>query len=129
MTHEVSPASSPRSEITPPTHHGPIRRLAGAWQLIASIILAGGVLCWLLLGFGFHSATPAGHEKENTETKSNHVVEVAGPYLLRLKNGSRLAQKIKRVPVTKAEISTPILSVTGTVVASLRQGNGQGDYW
>jgi hypothetical protein len=104
-------------------------RLLGAWQLIASVALAAGVLGWLLFGSGIHSTGPGNHEQNKNGNSANHQVEIAGLNRLRLKSESTLAHKIKKVPVTKVKISTPILSVTGTVVASLRQGNGKSDYW
>jgi multidrug efflux pump subunit AcrA (membrane-fusion protein) len=58
------------------------------------------------------------------------VVTIPGPGLIHVAPGSPFDKKLQVVPVRKAVISEPMLTVTGRVVASLRPGSSKGsDYW
>src|SRR5436190_2903317 len=103
MSHEDSsatptpdPAPAAPSEPTDLHRAALGRRLLGAWQLIVSVALAAGVLCWLLFGSGTHRTGPASHEQKEKDNSANHVVEIVGPNVLRLKSDSVLAQKIEK---------------------------------
>lgn len=58
------------------------------------------------------------------------VVKIVGPGRIHVTPGSPFDHKVHVVPVRQADLSEPILTVTGRVVASLRPGKaGQHDYW
>jgi len=56
--------------------------------------------------------------------------QVAGPKRIAISPDSPLAKKLQIAKIETAEITAPLVSVTGMVAASLRPGNGKGnDYW
>lgn len=119
---EVPPANSPLA--TPPRSRW-LRLWAGT-QFVLSLVLAGGVLAYLLRtpDTGTISASDvSGIAPEET-------VRLSGPQSIWIRQDCPLSQKLQVTTVQSTEITAPILTVTGTVIASLRPGNGKGtDYW
>ncbi|MDD5273414.1 MAG: RND transporter, partial [Methylovulum sp.] len=69
-------------------------------------------------------------ESKAEDIASSPVVELAGARLIRVKAGSLLEQKFSIAPVKKERISTPLLLVTGAVVARLPVGSApKEDRW
>ena len=90
------------------------------------LVIVSGVLAYLLW-------TPdTGSPLPTSESASNHGgdVRVTGPRCICLRPDCPLCRKLKVTTVQAARITAPVATVTGTVVASLRPGNGKGnDYW
>ncbi len=90
------------------------------------LVIVGSVLAYLLWTPDAGSLLPTG------EPASNHGsdVRVIGPRCIRLRPDCPLCRKLQVATVQASHITTPVLTVTGVVVASLRPGNGKGnDYW
>ena len=59
-----------------------------------------------------------------TEPSQNSaVVQLVGPRLIAVQAGSLLEKKLAIVPASREQITTPVLTVTGSVVAHLRAGS------
>src|SRR5262249_9147714 len=57
-------------------------------------------------------------------------VEIVGPQLLRLRPDSTLEKRYQTATVSQRTLRSPVVVVTGTVVASMRHGeNGKPDFW
>ena len=90
------------------------------------LVIVSGVLAYLLWTPDAGSPLPTG------ESASDHGgdVRVTGPRCICLRPDCPLCRKLKVTTVQAARITAPVATVTGTVVASLRPGNGKGnDYW
>ncbi len=104
-------------------------RWGRAWARIQfglCVVVVSGVLAYLLWTPDAGSPLPTG------EAASDHQgdVRVAGPRCICLRPGCPLCRKLQVAQVEAARITTPVLTVTGVVAASLRPGNGKGnDYW
>jgi hypothetical protein len=71
-----------------------------------------------------------GADAKPEEVSSSPVVELAGNRLIRVKAGSLLEQKFSITSVQKQRITTPLLVVTGAVVARLPVGSApKEDRW
>jgi len=93
-------------------------------QYIFCLAAVIGVVVYLV-GQG-HTPTVAVFADADREV----AVQVIGAKRIAVASDSPLAQKLHLSKVESAEISSPLVSVTGTVAASLRPGNGKGnDYW
>lgn len=120
----TAPASTPNP--APPrgtSEKTPASRWAEIWstsQLILSLIVASCVLIYLLI-VPISSPTT-----DDANSRPPEVVQFAGPGLLRIKPGTTLDKKLERVTVKATTLNSPILTVTGTVAASLRPGNDKG---
>ena len=66
----------------------------------------------------------------SADTGHEAAVSVVGPKRIAIAPDLPLAKKLQIAKVETAEISSPLITVTGVVAASLRPGNGKGsDYW
>jgi hypothetical protein len=120
-------ATATRPAETPAGQKGPSRwsKIWSASQLILALLLTASVLVYLML-------TPAvpPPSAEQRRPPQAEIVEVVGPGRIRIRPGTPLEEKLQILTVETTRIDSPVLSVTGTVVASLRPGHGQGsDYW
>lgn len=121
------PQTSPVSpRPVPSIPHGPVprsslARLRDAGQFVLALAFTLGVLAYLLL-------VPASRPEPAGERPSPAVepVALAGPGLLRVDPGSALADKLQIAELRATRINTPLLTVTGSVAASLRPGNTSG---
>jgi hypothetical protein len=115
----------PRPDPAPPAGRRAWGKVWSAAQLLASLAVAGGVLAYLLLTPASPPAGPGDADKSPPE-----VVRPAGPHLIRIEPGSKLEGKLQITPVLSRRITSPVMTVSGTVAASLRPGKGKGgDYW
>lgn len=114
--------------IPPPPAARPRSRWRQVWlatQFVLALGVTGTVLAYLML-----VPATASRSEPAAVKPAVSAVEVAGPGLIRLKPGSPFDTRVQTATVRKDTISTPIMTVTGRVVASLRPGNGKGtDYW
>jgi hypothetical protein len=84
----------------------------------------------LVLGYLFFA--PFGKsswEPETTRPVASESVKVVGEGLIQIQTGHVIEQKLQVGVVEKSRISVPLLTVTGTVAASLRPENGQTMNW
>ena len=104
-----------------PPNPAPRSWLATIWsagQLVVALAITVGVLVYLL-------QTPASKPEEPPDDRAaDEPVRVTAPYLLRVEPNTPLAAKLLTAEVRPVRITAPTLTVTGTVVASLRPGNG-----
>jgi hypothetical protein len=94
-------------------------KLWSAGQFVVALAITVAVLVYLLV-------MPASKPEPPTDDRANTVepVRVAGPYLIRVEQGTPLASKLFVSDVRPTRLTAPGLTVTGTVVASLRPTNG-----
>src|SRR4051812_39707945 len=103
-------------------------RLWSSAQLLGSIAIATAALLYLLWGPSTRHAADA-KPQERRETQFD-AVKVVGPGKLRIQPGSSLEKNLQKVKVVTRRVSAPIMTVTGTVAASLRPGTEKSnDYW
>lgn len=107
----------------------PSARWAKAWsaiQMIVALTVTVSVIAYLLLKPAASTTTSDGERLP----RQAEVVQPAGPDSIRIRRRTALEKKLQIVTVQSTQITSPILSVTGTVVASLRPGDGKGsDHW
>jgi hypothetical protein len=122
---KTPPAAGDRA-ARPAHYRSRLARIWSACQLVVSIALTCAVLAYLI-----YVPPPAPTSNPAAEDgRPKQVVRSVGPQLIRIEPGSKLESKIQIATVRSAQITTPIMSVTGTVVASLRPGGQKGDeYW
>jgi len=93
--------------------------------VLLALGLTIAVLVWLL-------SAPAGPPpvENGGLQKPPEAVEVIGPSLIRIRGDSKLNEKLQIIEARSVEMREPVLSVTGTVIASMRPGTDKGkDYW
>jgi cobalt-zinc-cadmium efflux system membrane fusion protein len=120
--HESHPANPPWAARV--RSHWP--RLWAGTQFILCLILTGGVLFYLLRTTESRATAvldaPRGAPEE--------TVRLSGPQCIWIQADCPLARKLQVATVQPTQVTAPVLTVTGTVIASLRPGNGKGtDYW
>jgi membrane fusion protein, heavy metal efflux system len=95
-------------------------RISLAIQLAISFVVALGVFLYLMLAGG-----KADDADAKRPTPPEEVVQIVGPRTLFIKSGTPLDAKLdKDAKVRLATLTTPLLPVTGTALASLRPGDG-----
>jgi membrane fusion protein, heavy metal efflux system len=110
-----APAPSPPAAKEP--HRSTWERISLGVQLAVSLLLAGGVFAYLLW-----SDSNRG-EKEKRPERPDETVQVIAPGLIRVKAGTALDGKLDQgARIQERDLTTPILPVTGTALASLRPG-------
>ncbi len=85
-----------------------------------SITRTGALLLIAMSAPGLWQSTPA----EQTSVDNGAVVQLVGPKTIAVQSGSLLEQKFSISEVKKEQITTPLLLVTGAVVARLPSGGG-----
>jgi len=84
------------------------------------------VLAYLLWTPETGSPAVADHQRSAPE----EAVRLAGPKCICIRPDCPLCRKLQVATIKPLKITAPVLTVTGTVAASLRPGNGKGsDYW
>ena len=127
--------NTPTTEIQEVARAGrsPNVPLASRWsriwtwaQFIVCLILTSAVLVYLL-------RTPpsvALGDLESQRSAAAETVRLQGTSCIAIQPGCPLAQKLQVTTIAPTPIRDPVLTVTGTVIASLRPGNGKGnDHW
>ncbi|MFH0903209.1 MAG: hypothetical protein V2A73_21480 [Pseudomonadota bacterium] len=128
MTDVVSDVSSTQH----PTHSHPdceagnlpARRWvrAQSWIYLAVTL---GVLAFLLWPSSKRSTEPA----QSASVHDAPPVRLAKPGHIQIEASSPLHNKLEVTSVKPEQVTAPVLTVTGTVMASLRPGNGGGKDW
>jgi membrane fusion protein, heavy metal efflux system len=122
MTTTATPSVSDRQPAPEPQ-----RPSWGAWlgprvQLVIAVSLALAVLAWLMWGEAFQEPHTAATAESKPDTQP---VRLVGPGLIAVQAGTPLENKLQVVPVAEETLTgVPVLTVTGSVVASLRPGDG-----
>lgn len=113
----------PRTPAPPASRR---EKIALAVQLILSFAVAGGVFLLLLFAGGKNDDGDGKRPKPPEE-----VVQIAGPRTLFIKSGTPLDKKLDKDAKVRLEtLTTPLLPVTGTVLASLLPGDEEAkDKW
>ena len=124
---DPTPPLPPLPPTPPPTavtSTGPVPRsrlaaIGSAGQFVVALAVTVGVLVYLL-------STPASKPEEPPGDRgaADEPVRATAPYLVRVEPNTPLAAKLQTAEVRPTRIAAPTLTVTGTVVASLRPGNG-----
>ena len=103
-------------------------RWAAVWSGGQFVVALGLTIATLLYLLFTPASKPAAPPAEDRPT--DDVVQAVGTDQLRVNPDTPLGKKIQTAVVRPTKITSPVLTVTGTVVASLRPGNGKGsDYW
>jgi multidrug efflux pump subunit AcrA (membrane-fusion protein) len=120
--------------MTTQREHGPSKqppstmgeRISLIIQLTLSFAVAGGVFLFLLWSGG-----RGGDDADKRPARPEEVVQIVGPRTLSIKSGTPLDGKLdKDAKVRLQKLTTPVLSVTGTVLASLKPGDEEAkDTW
>jgi multidrug efflux pump subunit AcrA (membrane-fusion protein) len=140
MSNTPTPPQSPPAPAVTSAPPAPRARLAALWsggQLAVALLATVGVLVYLLA-----APAPTPEPPPDDRGAGDEPVRVAGPYLVRVEPNTPLAAKLRAAEVRPKRTSAPALTVTGTVVASLRpvgkrakDGGGSapdpaaGDFW
>ena len=124
---DPTPPLPPLPPTPPPaavTSTGPVPRsrlaaIASAGQFVVALAVTVGVLVYLL-------STPASKPEEPPDDRgaADEPARATAPYLVRVEPNTPLAAKLQTAEVRPTRITAPGLTVTGTVVASLRPGHG-----
>ncbi|MGH8550375.1 MAG: efflux RND transporter periplasmic adaptor subunit [Methylococcales bacterium] len=77
-----------------------------------------------LIGLAAWQFWPSAGIKPETQAARSDAVTLAGPGLIAVNPGSLLERKLDLTIVQKERITTPLLTVTGAVMARLRAGTG-----
>jgi multidrug efflux pump subunit AcrA (membrane-fusion protein) len=93
---------------------------------VLSFAVAAGIFVFIL-----NYGQPADDEEGQRPSRPDPVVQIVGPRTLSIKSGTPLDNKLdKDARVRLATLTTPILPVTGTVLASLKPGDDEAkDTW
>ena len=108
---------------TGPAPRSRLAAIGSAGQFVVALAVTVGVLVYLL-------STPASKPEEPPDERgaADEPVRVTAPYL-RVEPNTPLAAKLRTAEVRPTRIAAPTLTVTGTVVASLRPGKGEKGGW
>src|SRR5262245_63542222 len=123
--------SSSENNLRSSPNNGPAwwQQLAKVWSTaqfyIAVALTAGFALYLFLFPHGI-----ARQVEEPPRSKPVEIVQVVAPRTIQIRKGSGLEEKLELTSVHEERITTPLFTVTGTVVASMRSGGKSGsDYW
>jgi hypothetical protein len=120
MTHTTlaSPESEPHTatESCVPATRSRWARFFAQVQFVSCLLITGGVLAYLL----WPEENRATSVADRASTTPAEMVRVVGVNQIRVKADCPLCQMLQVAAVKPTEITTPVLTVTGTVVASLR---------
>lgn len=101
-------------------------KLASAWQwiqLVGSVGIVGAALAWLIWGEKPHQAQP-------TVTKGPPPVRLDDDGAILVERDSTLFKKLKVASVAHEEVNEPLVTTSGSVLASRRPGGESGqDFW
>ncbi|MFN4259714.1 MAG: efflux RND transporter periplasmic adaptor subunit [Gemmataceae bacterium] len=91
-------------------------RVSLGFQIIVSLAIAGGVLAYLL----WFTPSPPDSPAERPSPIIEDVVRVVKPGVIQVRPDTPLDSKLHVVPIQARTIRSPILTVTGRTLASLR---------
>jgi hypothetical protein len=118
-----STTPQPGSPVPPsagtPRRHTAWSRIWSVGQFVVALAATLAALAYLLVA-------PAGRPEQPPEPEFSVAARSVGPGLVRVDPDTPLGRKIQVVELRPTRESTPLLTVTGTVVASLRPGAGRG---
>ena len=101
-------------------------RMWARTQFGLCLVIVSGMLAYLLWTPDAGSPLPTG----GSTSDHGGDVRVTGPRCICLRPDCPLCRKLQVTTVQATRITTPVVTVTGAVVASLRPGNGKGnDFW
>ena len=122
----VASKSPPKTSPSVPPTNSRWPRLWARTQFVLCLVLTGGALAYLL----WRPETGAPTAVDDHRSAPGEAVRLSGPKCIRIQPDCPLCQKLQVTTVQPTKITTPVLTVTGMVMASLRPGNGKGtDYW
>jgi len=105
-------------------------RLAKAWSTVQFFLAVGLTAGFAVYLFMFPHGLRKPAPEENPQPQAPEIVRTVKPRTIQIQKGSGLEHKLKLAIVHEAKITAPLLTVTGTVAASLRPGGNTGsDYW
>ncbi len=126
--HKSHTADHP-SDVAEPSASPSASRWSRLWtwtQFLLCLVLTAGVLAYLLRTPAGGSSAVADHQGSQGE----ETVRLVGPKCISIQPDCPLCRKLQVTAVQATKITAPVLTVTGTVVASLRPSSGeQTDYW
>jgi cobalt-zinc-cadmium efflux system membrane fusion protein len=101
-------------------------RLWSVGQFVLALLLTVAFLVYLLVS----PVVPESTSEQESVKRPQEVIELTGPLTLRLVAGTLLEKRLERFTVRSTILQTPLLNVTGTVVASRRPGKtSEQDFW
>src|SRR2546425_3758883 len=117
----TTPLNMTSQEIPARDRSAPRSQRAWLWLVIkiGVVVLAIGTGLRLLWS---PSPEPTAAVPKTEPSQNAAVVQLAGPRLIAVQAGSLLEKKLAIVPASWEQIATPVLTVTGAVVARLRAG-------
>lgn len=117
----TTPLDTTPQDIPTSDHSAPHSRRTWLWLVfkLGGVALTIGLIL-LLVWSPFQSPTAAIPKTESLQ--SSAVVQLVGPRLIAVQTGSLLEKKLTIAPASREKIATPVLTVTGSVVARLRAG-------
>ncbi len=115
----TTPLNMTSQEIPARDRSAPRSQRAWLWLVIkiGVVVLAIGTGLRLLWS---PSPEPTAAVPKTEPSQNAAVVQLAGPRLIAVQAGSLLEKKLAIVPASREQIATPVLTVTGAVVARLR---------
>src|SRR3989449_3578596 len=125
----TTPLNATSQEIPAREHSTPRSQRTWLWLMvkIGFAALAIGTVLMLLWS---SSSEPTAAVPKTEPSQNAAVVQLVGPRLIAVQAGSLLEKKLAVVPASREEIATPVLTVTGSIVARLRIGSGPAeDRW
>lgn len=105
-------------------HFFPVSATASKFKTLAGWLLIIMVMAAAALLFG---PWRPGHDTQTPSVPQNPAVSVLDDGAIRVEPGTPLAEKLAPVVVNAERIQSPLLSVTGAVMARLRVGSGAQD--
>jgi multidrug efflux pump subunit AcrA (membrane-fusion protein) len=93
-------------------------RVSLAVQVTLSLAIAGGVLVYLIYG----GKNASFLDEEKRPSRPEEVVQIAGPSAIRIQSGTAMDSELHVTTARATWLTSPILSVTGSALASLRPG-------
>jgi membrane fusion protein, heavy metal efflux system len=103
---------------SPPSSATTARR----WRAARKLLLFGAAVLAAVLAYRFWRPADSGPTAPTAPVTP--AVSLAGPYLIAVQPGSLLEHKLEVPKVRDERIQTPLMSVTGAVMARLRPGAG-----
>ncbi|MDY3561088.1 efflux RND transporter periplasmic adaptor subunit [Gemmata sp. JC673] len=114
-----APLTPPPPSSPPPTRRAWAAAVWSGGQFVVALAATVGVLVYLL-----NAPAPKPEEPPDDRGTGDEPVTLAGPWLIRVAPDTPLAAKLQTAEIHPTRVTAPGLTVTGTVVASLRPGKG-----
>jgi len=129
--HSHDPATIEASSSNrPATHEQHAAPATSRWAALGGTLQFTIALGITLAALGYLIFAPAPHRNETQATAIRPPAEAISPEVIRIEKGSAIDSKLEVVKVQKASITAPLLTVPGTILASLRPGKPtEGNFW